>query len=163
MIIAAFLCVAIVFYGIAYLVIMFGFLGVLERRYSRKTARKLLFTVPILFALIGGLLQASIFSSMVSSTPSSSSSLSAEDLYGHDEFDAAVIAEKIVKNNLKVPSTAKFCKHSEYTITCSVNTWTVSGYVDAENSFGAAIRSAFTVTFTFTGSEEYMILSCDIA
>lgn len=157
--IAMFLYVAILIFGITYLVIMFGLLGVFERMFSRKTARKLLFIIPVIVAVIGGALLAGT-SGNTSSGVSISSSV--EDNYGHDEFDAEVIAEKIVKSNLKSPSTAKFCKHSEYTITCSINTWTVRGHVDAQNSFGAVIRNEFTVQFTFTNSEKYTIEYCNI-
>lgn len=92
----------------------------------------------------------------------SSTSKKKTDTYGHDEFDAEVIAEKKVKEKLKSPSTAKFCSHEEYTISVSGNTWTVSGYVDAQNSFGATLRNTFTIKFTFTNSENYTVDSCTI-
>ena len=92
----------------------------------------------------------------------SSSNTDPEDGFGHNKFDAIVIAEKTVKNNLKSPSTANFCSTSDYTISCSENEWTVSGYVDAQNSFGAELRSNFTVTFTFSSSENYTVNSCNI-
>jgi len=92
--------------------------------------------------------------------PSKSNRL--EDTYGHDEFDAVAAAEKIVKSNLKSPSTAEFCKHKEYTITCSGDTWTIKGYVDAQNSFGATLRNNFTVKITFTSSTKYTIDLCSI-
>lgn len=85
-----------------------------------------------------------------------------KDSYGHDKFDAMVIAEKVVKDNLKSPSTAEFCKSSEYTVSCVGNTWTVKGYVDAQNSFGATLRNNFTVKFTFSSSNEYTVDSCSI-
>ncbi len=85
-----------------------------------------------------------------------------EDSYGHDKFDAIVIAEKTVKKDLKSPSTAKFCKSSEYTVTRSGNTWIVEGWVDAQNSFGATIRNNFTVKFSFSSSEKYLVHSCII-
>lgn len=90
----------------------------------------------------------------------SSSKLS--DHYDHDRADAITIAEKTVKSQLKSPSTAKFCSMSSYTVSCSGNTWTVSGYVDAQNSFGASIRNNFTVKFTFSSSSKYTIDSCVI-
>ena len=95
------------------------------------------------------------------SRPSTSSSIS--DSYGHDKFDAITVAEKIVKDNLKSPSTAKFCSTSEAKISCSDNTWTVSGWVDAQNSFGATLRNNYTVKFTFTSSNKYTIDSCNIS
>lgn len=85
-----------------------------------------------------------------------------EDTYGHDRFDAIVIARKIVSDKLQSPSTAKFCGNSDYTVKCSGNAWTVSGYVDAQNGFGAELRSQFTVGFTFSSSDQYTIVSCII-
>lgn len=96
------------------------------------------------------------------STSHKSKTETIEDKYGHDRFDAIVIAKKIVSNNLKSPSTAKFCKNSEYTVKCSGSSWTISGYVDAQNGFGATLRSKFTVGFTFSSSQEYTIVSCVI-
>ena len=98
-----------------------------------------------------------------SSKPSVNSGYSSKtDDYGHDEFDAVVAAENVVKNKLKSPASAKFCKHKEYTITRSGNTWTIKGYVDAQNSFGATLRNTFTVRITFTSSNKYTIDSCVI-
>ncbi len=85
------------------------------------------------------------------------------DSYGHDKFDAMVIAEKAVKNQLKSPSSAKFCSTSAATITHSGNTWTVSGWVEAQNSFGATLRNNFRVRFTFNSQSNYTIESCSIS
>lgn len=97
---------------------------------------------------------------LVGLTPAKSNRLA--DSYGHDEFDAVAAAEKIVKSKLKAPSAAEFCKHKEYTITCSGDTWTIKGYVDAPNSFGATMRNSFTVKITFTSSTKYTIDLCSI-
>jgi len=88
---------------------------------------------------------------------------SSTDNYSHDKFDAMTIARKIVKNNLKSPSTAKFCDTTDASISCSGNTWTVRGWVEAQNSFGAVIRNNFTVKITFTSKDVYTIDSCSIA
>lgn len=64
---------------------------------------------------------------------------------------AWVCAQDIVKQNLKSPSTAKFCTMPEATIRNSKNNdWSVSGWVDAQNSFGGTIRTKFLVTLTLT-------------
>lgn len=64
-------------------------------------------------------------------------------------------AEDDVKNNLKAPSTAKFPGHimesDEWVINKNGNRYTVSSYVDAQNSFGTMIRSNFTVTYEWNG------------
>lgn len=67
--------------------------------------------------------------------------------------DAKICAVKAVKDNLKSPSTAKFCKYTEMTATnLGGNEWKVSGYVDAQNSFGATMREHWVVTLMLTGS-----------
>lgn len=71
------------------------------------------------------------------------------------ESDAWVCAQDIVEKNLKSPSSAKFCLMSEATIHYNGedgggSRYTVSGYVDAQNSFGATIRQNFTVNLTVT-------------
>ncbi len=84
------------------------------------------------------------------------------DSYGHDDASVYVIAEKQVEKQLKSPSTAKFCGISEASITKNENSWSVSGWVDAQNSFGATIRNNFKVKITFTSNNEYTIDSCTI-
>lgn len=66
--------------------------------------------------------------------------------------DAKICAEKAVTDSLKSPSTAKFCKYTEMTATnLGGDKWKVTGYVDAQNSFGAVMRTYWTVTLTLTG------------
>ena len=67
----------------------------------------------------------------------------------HTNVEAFTCAEEIVRGNLKAPSTAKFCKVTEATVTdLGGGEYEVKGWVDAENSFGAMIRREFTVTYT---------------
>ena len=101
-------------------------------------------------------------SSQTQSSESSQSQSTKGDSYGHDKYDAITVAEKVVKNKLKSPSTAKFCKSSEYAVSCEGNSWTVRGYVDAQNDFGATLRNNFTVKFTFSSSSQYTVDSCSI-
>lgn len=68
----------------------------------------------------------------------------------HTDAEAWACAQNIVEGNLKSPSTAKFCKITEATITHSGDKYTVKGWVDAQNSFGATVRQNFTVTYTAT-------------
>lgn len=69
------------------------------------------------------------------------------------ETDAKVCAVKAVKDSLKSPSTAEFCKYTEMTATnLGGNKWEITGWVDAQNSFGATIRDNWTVTLTLTSS-----------
>jgi len=67
-----------------------------------------------------------------------------------DDFWFAVTsAQNLVKKELKSPSTAKFSyDDEEYTVKKNGHDWKVSGYVDAQNSFGSSIRTYWTAIFT---------------
>ena len=67
-----------------------------------------------------------------------------------EKAKAIAMAHEMVKAELKAPSTASFpWDASAYTITKSGNQYTVKGYVDAQNSFGAKVRSTFEACFTY--------------
>lgn len=89
----------------------------------------------------------------------------------HDKnITIMTLAQEAVKANLKAPSTAKFpWSVEEYQIkeTSSDNEgmvlYWVSGHVDAENGFGAQIRSNFVVRLECTEDlEKYKILDVRI-
>lgn len=86
-----------------------------------------------------------------------------KDRYGHDKFDAFVVAENAVKEKLKSPSTAQFCTTTEATIGRNGNTWTVKGWVDAQNGYGAMVRANFVVTFTFASKNTYSVALCTVS
>lgn len=70
--------------------------------------------------------------------------------------DARWIAEQQIMARLKAPSTAKI------TITQKVDLgkkYRITGYVDAQNSFGAMIRTAFEVEMEYIGDGKYDITS----
>ncbi len=66
-----------------------------------------------------------------------------------------VVAKEIVENNLKSPSTAKFCSLNECSMERSDDIGIVVGYVEAQNSFGVMIRSNFTVEFKIIDASNY--------
>ena len=85
------------------------------------------------------------------------------DSVGNRIFYSTIKKTKIKvkgKGKLKSPSTAKFCSVTEATIGCSGNTWVVRGWVDAQNGFGATVRTQFAVTFTFASKDMYSLDSC---
>lgn len=59
-----------------------------------------------------------------------------------------VCQEKFIPERLKAPSTADF---SDVQVTSSGHVYTVTGNVDAQNSFGAKVRSTFTCIVQDTG------------
>lgn len=61
-----------------------------------------------------------------------------------DELDKyQYLCQEKVKEVLKSPSTAKFPNYTEWGFRQEKNIFTVQGYVDAQNSFGAETRSNF--------------------
>lgn len=66
----------------------------------------------------------------------------------HTDSEAWTCAKKIVKDNLKSPSSAKFCSMSEATIShVGSGNYKVTGWVEAQNSYGAVVREYFVVTY----------------
>ena len=68
------------------------------------------------------------------------------------DSNAMSYAKIIVKDHLKAPSTAKFCNTATEMKATNLGgyKWRVTGWVDAQNSFGAMVRSDFVVTLTLT-------------
>lgn len=79
------------------------------------------------------------------------------------ENNAKSYAMIIVKDNLKAPSTAKFCNTAREMTAKNLGgaKWRVTGWVDAENSFGAMIRSDFEVVLELS-SKGATRISCTI-
>lgn len=75
-----------------------------------------------------------------------------------------VLAKHEVETNLKSPNSAKFpsMRSDQVRITEVGGKYIVKSYVDAENSFGASIRSNFTVTINKNSSGKYFVESISI-
>ena len=58
------------------------------------------------------------------------------------------MCQEWVKDKLKAPSTAKF---SETSSTGGPQSWSMTGAVDSENSFGAMVRAAWTCNIRLDG------------
>lgn len=65
------------------------------------------------------------------------------------DYEVQAQCEKWVDKQLKSPSTAKYSDHAVRS--AGEDAWTVSGAVDAENSFGAEIRSAWSCDIRLDG------------
>jgi hypothetical protein len=63
------------------------------------------------------------------------------------------ICRERVSAELKAPSTADFPSYSEQAISHSGALWTVNSYVDAQNSFGAKLRTRYTCTARFNPAD----------
>src|SRR4051812_45415971 len=66
------------------------------------------------------------------------------------DHDAKRVCEDFVKKRLKAPSTADF---SAEEVTSDGDMYTVQGDVDAQNSFGAQLRSHFTCAVRSEGDQ----------
>lgn len=78
---------------------------------------------------------------------------------------AVTAAESLVKDKLKAPSTAKFPSPvGNYTVDQSGNSYIVTGYVDAQNSFGAMVRENWLATFEMgdTSGSKYKISNSSV-
>lgn len=86
--------------------------------------------------------------------------------YMPSDSDAYVTSQTFVKLNLKAPATADFPTKSQAKIFQSFdddNIWEVTSYVDAQNSFGALIRSNFYVKIEYVpAKEEWKLLDIKI-
>ena len=72
------------------------------------------------------------------------------------QTEICIFAREEVKKNLKAPSTAKFsglCNEYKYSTRTEngLVVWTVMGQVDAQNSFGAMLRSIWIAEVTDVG------------
>jgi hypothetical protein len=72
--------------------------------------------------------------------------------------NAVAQCESAVKNQLKAPSTAKFSGEDYID---EDPTWLVTGSVDAQNGFGAMLRSGFNCTLTRSG-ESFIVSQANI-
>jgi hypothetical protein len=71
------------------------------------------------------------------------------------------MAQVFVKENLKSPATAEFpnaWNFSSGSNGClalfNAGVWTLTSYVDSQNSFGALIRTHYVVQLTYTADDE---------
>ena len=68
--------------------------------------------------------------------------------YSEADYKSATytLAEQQVKKYLKAPSTATFCKMSETSFSKDESdTYVMTGWVDAENSYGATLRTSWGI------------------
>ena len=59
------------------------------------------------------------------------------------EFGAWIMAQDFVEQRLKTPSTAKFPLQADRILRSSEGCFIVSSYVDAQNNYGAMVRTHF--------------------
>jgi hypothetical protein len=74
----------------------------------------------------------------------------------HGDVDAYVEATMRVQQLLKAPSTAKFAPMGETQIEHFANGdgYKITGYVDSQNSFGAMLRTDWSISFLYVGDRK---------
>lgn len=75
--------------------------------------------------------------------------------------DACFMAQKFVKPRLKSPATATFPLWSESAcaVTQDGNTWYVNSYVDAQNGYGAKLRTAYSADLVYHADSQSWTLA----
>lgn len=82
---------------------------------------------------------------------------------GPDKMSAFVMSQLFVKKQLKAPSTADFPTYNESFVTdLGGGKFRVSAYVDAQNSFGAQVRSNFTCVLKSSDGDTWNLESINI-
>ena len=82
-----------------------------------------------------------------------------------EDLLAYTLCSNAVKKQLKAPSTAVFADVSERASqikTTGAHTYAIESYVDAENSYGAKIRTQWSCTIEIDGQAQYRIVSLDL-
>jgi hypothetical protein len=75
-----------------------------------------------------------------------------------DDVGAYVFAQNAVTQALKCPSTAQFPSGvSEFVSDQGGGVFTVRAYVDAQNSFGAMVRTRFTARVKYLGNHRWQL------
>jgi hypothetical protein len=78
---------------------------------------------------------------------------------GRNDGLAKVMCEKFVKDRLKAPATADFSGVFDTEVSGSGDDYTVRGYVDAENSFGANLRNNYVCQVHDDGNDNWTLVS----
>ena len=77
-----------------------------------------------------------------------------------DAIDATVVCKKFVKDRIKTPATADFGGfESGNKDIAPGQSYTVSAYVDAQNSFGANVRNNFTCKVRYDGGGSFSLVN----
>ena len=80
-----------------------------------------------------------------------------------NKIDAIVCAQQKVREQLKAPSTAKFPYQSEMIIETKDNLkYKIGSYVDAQNGFGAMIRTHFICDVQLNPEAKTCVTECSI-
>jgi len=86
-----------------------------------------------------------------------------DDSNGPTAEMAYFMSQVFVEKRLKAPSTADFPRYQENMVNKTVkDTYVVSSYVDAENSFGAQMRTHYVAELEYVGDDEWSAISVEL-
>jgi len=77
------------------------------------------------------------------------------DRHSESSYNAYEAAQEFIKHRLKSPSTAVFPRASDVRITKQDDAWSINGYYDAQNSFGAMLRGEYVCRVKYLGAGEW--------
>lgn len=81
----------------------------------------------------------------------------------NEKIEAYVAAKKFVEDRLKAPATAKFPWYNDDFVSIRDDgNYAVTAYVDAENSFGANIRTVFNLILRDAGNNQWQLVDIEI-
>lgn len=89
-------------------------------------------------------------------TPGNNTS-NTKTIYVPNEIDLYIQAQEFVKQGLKAPSTAKFPSLSYETTDLGDGRYKIISYVDSQNSFGAMLRSEWTVVMKNISVDKWIL------
>jgi hypothetical protein len=82
---------------------------------------------------------------------------------GPDKLDAKIMAQQFLEERLKAPSTADYpwVETDKVVTELSNDKYRYQSYVDAENSFGAKVRTNFEIVVQYVGDDKWKLISID--
>jgi len=82
---------------------------------------------------------------------------------GPDKISAFVMSQEFVKDRLKAPGTAKFPWYDEsFVDDLGGGRFRVTAYVDAENSFGAKLRTHYTCVLSSSDGDRWSLENIEV-
>ena len=77
-------------------------------------------------------------------------------------IEAYVMCQQFIEERLKAPGSAKYPVFSEIQMVQDGNAFTIFSYVDAQNSFGALIRSDYECAVEYIGDDRWNLNNLEI-